>query len=475
MKNKIIFVFFLIFSLEGIFYSKDSKSDDYKNTIKEYRKEIELIKQQHGKRYYVGEGLSDDKDINSAVNKAKDSAMVDLLKSVRVRINSYIVDELKYSEGKVNERFEKVINTYINQLIEIVQDKRYIDYPKKNMVTVIVYVDRELYDEKVKKDLQLKVQKIKDYILEGNKKREIFKIKESIENYVKARDYLKEYFEDLPVRDEILEKGKEEDFGSFIDREITTIMNSIKIEKNEESYIYTNDGKLPKKPVVSVYYESEGERIPMSGIPIGMKFVKNSGVFQTTELASSNTGDLYLPIERIEPSEKDASLEVFVDIEKLNLKEIPNIPSVSIRFIRAKTIGWVFNFFNNGKLERPGNFLLDIRSSLSSSGYNLKEMETTDTTIDEKLIEEAKSANLDYIFYIYAKSNTSKDEYEMYRSYAEGKIFIYSIYDDYLLETVEIKGKSGYSTSKSSSSYSALGKLKGEIISILKERIKNIK
>jgi hypothetical protein len=150
MKRKFIFIFFLLILTEGIFYSKD-KSDDYKNTLKEYRKEIELIKQQHGKRYYVGEGLSDDKDINSAVNKAKDSAMVDLLKSIRVKINSYIVDELKYTDGKVNERFEKVINTYINQLLEIVQDKRYIDYPKKNMVTVIVYVDRELYDEKVKK------------------------------------------------------------------------------------------------------------------------------------------------------------------------------------------------------------------------------------------------------------------------------------------------------------------------------------
>jgi hypothetical protein len=474
MKRKFIFIFFLLILTEGIFYSKD-KSDDYKNTLKEYRKEIELIKQQHGKIYYVGEGLSDDKDINSAINKAKDSAMVDLLKSVRVKINSYIVDELKYTDGKVNERFEKVINTYINQLLEIVQDKRYIDYPKKNMVTVIVYVDRELYDEKVKKDLQLKVQKIKDYILEGNKKREIFKIKESIENYLMARKYLKEYFEDLPVRDELIEKGKEEDFGSFIDRELTTIMNSIKIEKNEENYIYTNDGKVPKKPIINVYYETKDKKIPLSGIPIGMRFTKNSGVFQNSELITSSSGDLYLPIEKIDPSERDSSLEVFVDMERLNLKEFYNIPSVSIKFIRAKTIGWVFNFFNNGKLEKPNNFLLDIRSALSSSGYGLKEVETSENSIDEKLIEKAKSENLDYLFYIYTRANTSKDEYDMYISYADGKIFIYSVYDDYLLETVELKGKKGYSTSKEKSSYSALGKLKNEIISILKERIKSIK
>jgi len=470
MKKKFIFLLFLSILSKEI-YSKD----DYKEIFRENKKEIELIKQQHGKKYYVGEGLSDERDINIAINKAKDSAMVDLLKSVKVRINSYIIDELKYSDGKVNERFEKVINTYINQLLEIVQDKRYIGYPKKNMVTVIVYVDKELYDEKVKKDLQLKLQKIKDYILEGYNLRKKFKIKESIENYVKAKIYLKEYFEDLPVRDEILEKGKDEDFGSFIDRELTTIMNSVKIEKNEENYIYTNDGKLPKKPVVSVYYEDEGKKIAMNNMPINFRFVKSNGSYSENELVSSNIGEVYLPIEKIDPSQKDAVIEVFLDIKRLNLKEVPNIPSTLITFLRAKTIGWVFNFFNNGKIERPDNFLLDIKSSLSSLGYNLKEMETSNNTIDEKLIEEGKKLNLDYMVYIYTKANTSKDEYDMYRSYGSGKIFIYSFYNDYLIETIEIKEKSSYSSSNEKSPYSVLYKMKDEIISTLKDKLKNIK
>ena len=119
MKNKFILLFLSAILIKGISYAKDN---NYKNIIKEYKKEIELIKLQHGKKYYVGEGLSDERDINQAIIKAKDSAMVDLLKSVRVKIKSYIVDELKYSQGKTSERFERVINTYIDQLLEIVQD-----------------------------------------------------------------------------------------------------------------------------------------------------------------------------------------------------------------------------------------------------------------------------------------------------------------------------------------------------------------
>jgi hypothetical protein len=456
---------------------KEEKKTDPQEIRRIKESEIDEYKKKQGKTLYVGEGVSEVKDdLGEAIRVAKERAMADLLKSIKVRIKADVRDELKYSEdGVVGGKFESIVNSYVDQVLEIVQDKQYLDYPTAGTVTKIVYVDKDAYDEKVAKDMQVKTERIKKFAVEGIKAQNSRKIAQAIENYVNGKLWQKNYFEDLPVKADVQGNGNPEDLGAYFDTKLTQILNSIKLDSPDENIVYNTDGKVNKKPMVILSYEDASGKTPLENIPLKASFVKGGGSIPTASIRTGRRGEVYIPVDKVDPSEREAEVQVELDADAFKLKDVTNLPTISVVVRKSKAVAWAVSFFREGKNEKNASFAESVKIILNAYGYELKNFEIGSEDLTDEKIAQARELNVDYLIYVCATASTGADEYGMYKSSVSSKAYIYSFYDDKLVEMVEGPSKSGYSAGASGAAAAALSKVKPGLMEMLKEKIKVLK
>ncbi len=476
---------FLCLAVTPALASKDKvniSSDTARETAYwEAKQEIAGYKRQHGKSLYVGEGSAEidkdnDIDLGEATHIAKERAMVDMLSSIRVRVKSVLKDELKYSEAAgTSNRVDRLIESYVDQVVNVVQDKDYIDYPRQNNVTEIVYVSKDEYDELVTKDMQSKTDVITGYAVEGAKAQTARNIGQAIEDYINGKSWLKTYFEDLPVKGELKKDSPPEDLGSYFDTHLTQILSSIKMRNADENIVYNTEGKVSRKPRVLFTYEDASGTTPLTDMPAKASFAKGTGIISPVPLRTGKSGEIYVPVDRVDPGQREATVQVELDAAALRLKDNPAIPVVFIPVKKSKAVAWAVSFFRDGEREQPASLADSVKMALSSTGYELKPFNISEEEISDAVVAEARGLNVDYVVYACVTSSGQKDEYGMYKSDAASKVYIYSFYDDRLVEAIEGPSKAGYSTSAEGAANAALAKLKPGLIEALKEKIKTLK
>lgn len=450
---------------------------DPQQIYNDHAREIDELKRKHGKSLYVGEGVAESKtDLGEAIRIAKERAMADLLKSIKVRIKADVRDELRFSEdGTASGKFESIVNSYVDQVLEIVRDQRYEGFPKAGAVTEIVYVDKDAYDEKVALDIQEKTDRIKKYALEGAKAQAARNVGQAIENYVNGKIWLKNYFEDLPVKAEIQKAGVPEDLGSYFDTRLTQILHSISLESVDEKIVYNTEGKVSRNPTVIFSYEDITGKTPLADMPANASFVKGKGTISSAPLRSGRRGEVYIPLDWVDPREREASIQVELDAAALRIKDTQGLPVVFIPVNKSKAVAWAVSFFQGAKRENPASLSDSIKMALRSTGYELKAFNISEQEITDGVVKEARSLNVDYIVYTCVIASSRADEYGMYKSVASSKVYIYSFYDDRLVEAIDSPSKTGYSTSAVGAAHDVLAKLKPDMIKTLNEKIKTLK
>lgn len=460
----------------------ETKKANTQSTNEEYIEndaEYKILKSKQGKSIYLGEGFGEisKKSLSDAIKEAKNMAIADLASSIKTRVKKDFKQEINYDEesGSNKEKLESIINTYTNLLIEDIQYKTFINYPKKGILTVLVYIDKNTYDQKVAKDIQDKTEATKQFAVAAIKARYEGNIVEAIEHLVNGKISKQKYFGDIPIKADLTGKGNIEDLDSFFDINLTQILHSIKLQYIDENIIYDTSGKPNKKPLVIATYEEKDEKKPLFGIPLKASFVKGNGVISNIPLKTGRRGEAYIPLEKVNPSEKDAIIQVIFDAESFQIEDSQNIPSVFIPLSKSKALAFGVSYFLDGKYQRKIDLEDAVKIALASSGFEIKKFESRGKELDDEKIKELSELNTEYIIYITANANTRKNQYDMYDASVFIKGYIYSQDTKKLFDSIDETQSRAQGISQISSADKALAIAKKRFIELLKEKIKNLK
>jgi hypothetical protein len=462
---------------------KESKKQEQieQEELKRSKEEIKKIKSRHGIDLYVGEGLTEIKGgitLGEAKSSAKQRALEDLSTSIKVRIRGTIKDELKLTPEKgTEERFESMVNSYVDSVLSVVKDESFYNYPKEDVITVIVYISKSAYDEKVQKEVRAKIDRIVQYINEGTKSLKLKSFTGAIEHFLNAERWLSEDFGDLPVKEDINKDGIDDDLGAVIETNLTNIVQDMKLESLDEKIVYDTNGVVSKNPTVYLSYEEKtGKTTPMINIPLKATFIKGEGKITDVPLKTDRLGVVRIPVERIDPEYKEAVVRVEVDMKSLGLEGKLSPSPCDLNLTKKRAIAYSVNFFNSGVRETPTSIIDSVKSTIVEYGYATVPVNINGREVVDNELKAVADLNVDYLVLIVASASGGKvGDYEMYYSNVASKVLYYEMPDRNLIFSMEGPSSKGYGTSLSSAGWDALGKIKSNLMIKLKDKIKELK
>ena len=444
--------------------------------------DIKSYKDRQNVDLYVGEGRSVmGKDSYNAEHDAKQRSIDDLSSSIRIKVRTTVKDELKVGSNRgAEDKFERITNSYTAEILNKVTYKTYKDYPEKNMITVICYVLISDYEQNVQAEIKNNIAQITKYAIEGLKAQNGKLYLTALEDYSKGKEKLSECFYDLPAQEDIDNDGKPDDLYAFFDTNILKLIRNIKLETADEKVVFGTEGKLRKYPMVRVIYEDKNEKVPIPYIEVKASFMegKGNGEIINRSLVTNRLGEVQIPIERIDPSYKEASIQVELDPGALKIDEKQiQIPYCVITVNRKRTFVCAVNFFNVNKRNKSEMIEKSLKSILRGLEYdvldcNIKTEEVTDTDIKNTC-----ENNADYLIVVTIKADGAKvGDYDMFYSNITSKAEVYSLPDGAVVTTIE-DGPSakGSGTSIANAGWNALDKIKSSLISQIKTELKELK
>ncbi|MBU2567294.1 MAG: hypothetical protein KJ967_00780 [Elusimicrobia bacterium] len=458
------------------------RAKEQKKEREQIEKEIKSYKDRQNVDLYVGEGRAvSEKDSDNAEAEAKNRAIDDLSSSIRIKVQTTVKDELKYASSRgAEEKFERITKSYTREILKKVISKPYKDYPEKNMVTMICYVSKSDYERDVQEEIKKNIVQITKYAIEGLKAQKEKLYLTALENFLTGKENLKKCFYELPAQEDIDNDGKPDDLYAFFDTNIIKMFRNIKLEPVDEKVVYGTDGKLRKYPVVKVIYEEQNEKVPIANIKVNASFIEGKGNSEIANrtLLTNRLGEVQIPIERIDSSYKETSVQVELDPEALKVdeKQIQN-PFCVITISRKKTFLCAVNFFNTQKRNKSEMIENSLKAILRSLEYDVIDYNMKTDKVKDEDIRNMGEKNADYLIAVIIKADGGKvGDYEMFYSYITSKAEIYSLPEGDVVASID-DGPSakGFGTSASNAGWDALGKIKSSLISKIKKEIKGLK
>jgi hypothetical protein len=349
--------------------------DDGTQPARSASDEINGLRSRHGLDLYVGEGIATVKDdLGEARQSAKKRALEDLSGAIKIKVKGQVRDELKVAKGKADESvFESMIDTYVDAVLVNVKEAVYFDYPKKNAVTVLVYISKKEYDRSVTQDMQAKAGRVAKFAKEGLAALRVGAIAAAIENFTAGKQCLSDSFAALPVQADIYENGKPEDLGAFFQTRLAGIAGGLKMEAAEEKIVYNGEGHVNKAPAVYLTYEENGKRVPAENVPAYAVFVKGSGKITQAALKTGRLGELRIPVEEVDAAAKDAVIQAGVEPGYIGQTSRGDAPSCLVNLSRMKTVAYSVTFINNTSTIKPASVVDSVRAMLADYGYAMVE------------------------------------------------------------------------------------------------------
>jgi len=452
------------------------KSDEAKQKRKDFlqnKKEIEKIKNDDA--FYVGEGIVQIKITSAdAIKEAKKEARKELTKTIEVKIEATIVDVIGKRARESYEWFESKTKSYSDIVLrDIPPGKYFLYYPTEKSVTYLLRVSKKKYEESVKRDIEGRKKRIMGSVRPGLEAMDKKDFALALNHFLGAKELFEESFGNTSLETKIEDTNVE--LNSYINGKIIALINGITITPLDERITYSAEGKVSRKPRVSVVYIDERKKkSPVPSIHLLAKFTKGEGQI-TSRFNADINGIGQLPIEYLNPEIEESIIEIKLDMEKIGAgaEKISIVPSCSIKFSKTKTVAISVVFLKKGHKTTPSDLLNEIKTVFLDKAFGVTEYNIKRKTVSEEDKQNARnSLYADYLLSIETKaSGGGPDMYGMYWSYSSGSVMMYSLSDGSEIFTFSIPSTKGEHVTSSGAAWDAFGKIKPVLLRKLKQNI----
>jgi len=365
---------------------------------------------------YFGESfarLIEDVDLGESIEKAKGYARTSLAEKIRVKVRATINVELtgtkketdRSYEEEIEEKIRKNIETYTNIVLSGHELDTYLDYPEVGLVTCIVYISKDKYDQDVRKALKSKKQIVMQYVddaisstVEGN-------MKMAMDRYLDALHTMDDVLGGMPVRGDIDHDGNPEDYRTHIESELKQIIGNFEMAvSGNGSYVYDASGHVRSEPLLYVNYTSGTGKRSVNNLPLKAEFMSGGGSV-SSDLTTGSYGELQFKVDRVDPSVSRAEMKVTIDETRLPGLErlhIPTMPFCLLEFNKALTIALTVSFDNIGGNGNIDNIAASVRTRLIARDMQVVDLYAQENGDLQKLLTEAKNKHADFLFRILA-------------------------------------------------------------------------
>ncbi len=404
---------------------------------------------------------SQKKAVNNLAQKIEMTVKGDIKKVI-------IVDETGGDE-KIRGIFEQKIELYTGIVLEDVKSDYIKDYPDNGVYTFFAYILRKKYEEKVNEDLKNNKMFVTTPLNEGIKEFEKGNYMLAADHWINSKNFLYEFFGELPVREDIKGSGKFEELHSFLDNRMSGLFGHVTISPLvEEKYSYDNLGNLASRPKIVVHYKDQyGNKKGFGNLPLKVDFVRGEGRL-AGPVKTSEYGEVELPLE-INPATPDIILNIKIDTEKLEGIEnfnLPSMPELRIDLSRMKTIALSVAFYNQSKKSVPDDLLNEIKNKALSSGYNALEFELRDMDVTEQDKKDAENKNADYLLVVLLNTSGSGNVggyKNMFSTNISGEISLYKLPPGNQVGVETVDTTRGMGNSGEAAGWHAYGKVKNQV------------
>jgi len=429
---------------------------------------------------YFGEGFAkiENDDMGEAINKAKTNARDNLARNIKVVVKS-TVNLLMSSKSKsenhqtseqINESIDIQTKTYTEQLLtEVKQTEFKIDYPTRNHVTIIYYIGKNDYHSIVEKDIEGKKKFIRESILNGNKKYNTKHYPEAIKDWLFANESLVNFFQGLPIQDDIDGTGLPQEVNAYINDKITTFFSSVKLKEMSENLLYDVRGQLNNTPIIYAEYEDEyGNVSGIEDLPLKINFIEGTGKVRK-KIVTGIYGQAKVGVSEINSNSKNIIIRISIDSDAFpGINRFQNLllPYLDISMNKMKTVALAVTFNNGGNFSTPDQLKNSIQSELLNNGLQVVPFDFTKKNVSDSDFGIINSTNADYFIYAYIQSNKGSKVggYDnMFISSSSGTLYIYQLPQGQLVSTKELSPVKGYGVSASSAGWNGYSKLSSQV------------
>ncbi len=473
----LIFNFFSVATAQEKALNNNQQSQD---SLKYLKTKQFLDSRRTDTAVYYGEGTAlIENDIGEAFITAKNRALDNLASKIKVIVRSTVEQIVTsktirndggYSEV-IEESFENKTNTYTNQVLtDVSESENFIDYPEIGNVTKAVYFNKDVYNDRVSKDLEAKKNSIRTSINNGNNEFDINHHLQAVNNWLIADEKRYDFFNILPLQDNLGENDDLQNVATYINGKITYFFIGLSLEDiTGKTSRYDAKGRLNKPVMIFAKYKDENEQEqPVLRLPLKVDFLQGEGNI-LNGITTGDYGEATLHISYINPGNRNTIIRITVDTNRISgLNKFQNLllPAVDVSLKKTSTVALSVSFNNNGRYLSTEELENTIQSKLLKQGLAVEIVSISSADVSYSDIQRLNQRNADYLFYVYIKTiSSSTVGYDnLYGAKCTGTVFVYELPKGDLIDSRQLQTFKGYGSSSEGAGWGGYNKLKKSII-----------
>ncbi len=241
--------------------------------------------------FYIGEGWAElGTDTGAAREQAKNRALGDLARNVRVTVRSAIIDVLGQTADRPHQSLETKINTYAEiPPTRLDREEFILNEPRRGQIICRVAVNRARYDSEVRRDLLTKKNRALEEGRLAHAALRTGRLSVAWNALVSLQARAAADFPNLPLEGDADGDGKTEDvllWGRTRQREL---LGSLKLTCSPGPFIFGADGRYAGKPTARLKWMGDGP-VQLEGFPLRARWTHRPD-FVVGQSFSSKGGD----------------------------------------------------------------------------------------------------------------------------------------------------------------------------------------
>ena len=433
---------------------------------------------------YAGFGYADYKgaDIGDARKKAVDNALDDLSRRIRVYVESATKNVFDYTtKGKKHseeQSFERVIKSFVNQVLGQSRDEEFIDHPMPGMLAVVAYVNKETADKDIQQDLSTKQDRVVELIHEAGAAFDAKNFPSALRNYIGARDKLDEFFGGMPVNAPLNKGDASTELGAHVEARIKELIGGLELKPFKDSVKYTAAGKPRGALAVGAGFRTgKGEGESVAKLPLVMSFSKGAGRPAHARLVTDSFGKAEIPLKWVDPKQTEAALEVSLDMETFpGMDTRAALPHCAIILQRSKTLAYGIRFANGKSTEGMRSLEEGVRGLLNEAGYDYVKVSLTGSDVENAQIALAREAHAASLLAMQLTVATRQEpDFGIYSAFVESSFSMHNLLNGTEVFSSGGPSAKGFGSSFSDARWNAAEKTEKELLRLVADKIRMLR
>jgi len=258
--------------------------------------------------YYIGIGMAKTYE-NNYTKVAKNNALTDMISEISVSISSNSVLKQFEDESGFKEEFESITKSKMKDDLE---NHELIDTWKgKDNYWVYYRLSKEKYRRRKQEELEKAKSLAKDFYEKAREAEKAYNVPNALNYYVKAFEAVKPHLdEDISV---FTFDGRI-NLGNRIYQNVQEIFSSIEFRSSQKEFDIRALSAGNSPVTATVYYSKDGERKPVSDLPVVFSFPELD-INKTEQVHSNSSGVITCSIAEMAPKGKQQKIKMALDTD----------------------------------------------------------------------------------------------------------------------------------------------------------------